>query len=594
VSSRYKKEKILKGIAVSPGIAIGRAYHIERKKMKIVHQYLIDISQVPTEMERFREAVVNSETQLLKIKNQMPDEIKSHSYIIDGQLLILKDKMIFGRTLKTIEEEQINAEWALKKSINNVKEAFKKIDDEYIRSRISDIEYAIERVLWNLAGKRFQSIADINQPVIVVAHDLTPADATQMQVSKVMGFITEIGGRTSHTAIMARSLEIPAVVGVDSATQDLTNGNMVIIDGEAGLVILDPNEETRTKYYTKQGEYQFYRDQALKYSYLPAETVDHARIKIYANIEFVDEAASVLNHGAEGIGLYRTEYLYLNQKEWPSEELLFNNYRDVVKTIYPHPVTIRTLDMGCDKLPTSEMVQEINPALGLRSIRLSLRHEDIFKTQLRAILRASVYGNVKIMFPMISGISELIEVKNILHKVQEELESENIPFDKGVKIGAMIEVPSAVILADMLAKEVDFFSIGTNDLIQYSLAIDRVNEHVAHMYEPLHPAILRMVKRVIEAGHGARIEVAMCGEMAGEPAYVPILLGLGLDELSMNAFCIPKVKRVMRSTSIKESKEFLDKVLSFAEVSQIKEFVRYEVSKRFPEDFPSAEHVLPD
>lgn len=591
---RYKKEKILKGIAASPGIAIGRAYHMERKKLKIVHQYLIDISQVPAEMERFREAVVNSEAQLLKIKNQMPDEIKSHSYIIDGQLLILKDRMIFDHTLKTIEGEQINAEWALRKSVNTVKQAFEKIEDEYIRSRISDIEYATERVLWNLAGKKFQSIADINEPVIVVAHDLTPADATQMQVSKIMGFITEIGGRTSHTAIMARSLEIPAVVGVESATQDFTNGNMVIIDGEAGLVILDPDEETLTNYYTKRGEYQVYRDQALKYSYLPAQTVDHARIKIYANIEFVDEAASVLNHGAEGIGLYRTEFLYLNQKELPSEELLFTNYRDVVKIIYPHPVTIRTLDMGCDKLATSEMVQEINPALGLRSIRLCLQHKDIFKTELRAIFRASAYGNVRIMFPMISGPSELIEVKNILHKIQEELESENIPFDKGLKIGAMIEVPSAVVLADVLAREVDFFSIGTNDLIQYTLAIDRVNEHVAHMYEPLHPAILRMVKRVVEAGHKAGIGVAMCGEMAAEPAYVPILLGLELDELSMNAFCIPKVKRMMRSASVKESKEFLDKVLSFTEVSQIKEFVRCEVSRRFPEDFPSAEHVLPD
>ncbi|HIC91584.1 MAG TPA: phosphoenolpyruvate--protein phosphotransferase [Syntrophaceae bacterium] len=590
----YKKQKILKGIAASPGIAIGRAYHMERKKMKIVHQYLIDISQIPTEMERFKEAVANSEEQLLKIKKQMPDEIKSHSYIIDGQLLILKDKMIFNRTLKTIEEEQINAEWALKKSVNNVKQVFEKIDDEYIRSRISDIEYATERVLWNLAGKRFQSIADINEPVIVVAHDLTPADATQMEVSKVMGFITEIGGRTSHTAIMARSLEIPAVVGVESATQDLTNGNMVIIDGEAGLVILDPDDETLTDYYTKQGEYRVYRDQALKYSYLPAETVDHTRIKIYANIEFIDEAASVLNHGAEGIGLYRTEFLYLNRKERPSEELLFTNYRDVVKIMHPHPVTIRTLDMGCDKFTTSEMVQEINPALGLRSIRLCLRHEDVFKTQLRAILRASAYGNVRIMFPMISGLSELMEVKNILRKIQEELESEDIPFDKGLKIGAMIEVPSAVVLADVLAKEVDFFSIGTNDLIQYTLAIDRVNEHVAHMYEPLHPAILRMVKRVVEAGHGAGIEVAMCGEMAGEPAYVPILLGLGLDELSMNAFCIPKVKRMMRSTSVKESKEFLDKLLSLTEVSQIKEFVRYEVSRRFPEDFPSKDNVLPD
>ncbi len=590
--SKPEKGRVLRGIGASPGIAIGRTYRVERERIKIIRQYLIDTSQIPAEIDRFKKAVSDSETQLLQIRKRIPDEIKSHSYIIDGQLLILKDKMIFDDTIRTIKNEQINAEWAVRKSMRRVKALFQKIDDEYIRSRISDIEYATERVLWNLTGKRIQSIADIDEPVIVVAHDLTPADTAQMKMSKVMGFITEVGGRTSHTAIMARSLEIPAITGVDSLAKYFANDAVVIIDGITGLVILDPDEKTIATYYQKQKDYQAYRDQALRYSHLPAETIDNFRIKVEANIELVEEVSSVLSHGAEGIGLYRTEFLYLKEKEWPSEEMLFENYRNVVKMIYPHSVTIRTLDIGSDKLFISQATPQVNPVMGLRAIRLCLRHKDIFKTQLRAILRASAFGNARVMFPMISSPSELMEAKKIMAEVQEELESENIPFDKGIKTGIMIEIPSAVILADVLAKKVDFFSIGTNDLIQYTLAIDRVNEHVAHMYEPLHPAILRMLKRVVDAGHSAGIEVGMCGEMASEAAYVPILLGLGLDELSMNVFYIPKIKKVIRDARFEESKAFLDKLLGLNEVSQIKELVRDEIKKEFLEDLPSMEEIL--
>lgn len=581
--SRHKKEEILTGIGASPGIAIGKAYRVDREKIKILHQYLIDASQVPAEIGRFKEAVASSEKQLLKIKGQIPNEIKGHSYIIDGQLMILKDNMIFDHTLSTIEQEQINAEWALRKSLEKVREIFERINDQYIQSRMSDIEYVTELVLRNLTGKKFQSITDINEPVIVVAHDLTPADTAQMQVDKVMGFVTDAGGRTSHTAIMARSLKIPAVVGLESITEALNNGCTVIVDGEAGLVVLNPDEGVLADYYNKQREYQSYHDQILKSGYLPAQTLDAVTIKIEANIEFVEEAASALDYGADGIGLYRTEFLYLQQKEYPSEELLFSSYRDVVKTVYPKWVTIRTLDIGSDKFTTQEMAREVNPAMGLRAIRFCLKYKEIFETQLRAILRASTYGNVRVIFPMISSLSELIEVKRILHQVGQRLESDNIPFDKKLKIGVMIEVPSAVILADALAKEVNFFSIGTNDLIQYTLAIDRVNEHVAHMYEPLHPAILRMLKHVIEAGHGAGIDVGMCGEMAAEPIYVPILLGLGLDELSMNAFSIPWIKKMIRATTINESREFLREALSFTKVDHIKEFVRHEIAKRFPD-----------
>ncbi len=580
---RYKKGEILTGIGASPGIAIGKAYRVDREKIKILRQYLIDASQVPTEIERFKEAVTNSEKQLLSIKKQIPNEIKGYSYIIDGQLMILKDNMIFDHTLSTIEREQINAEWALSKSLGKVREIFERIGDQYTQNRMGDIEYVTDLVLRNLAGKKFQGITDINEPVIVVAHNLTPADTAQMQLDKIMGFVTDAGGRTSHTAIVARSLKIPAVVGLESITEVLNNGCTVIVDGGAGLIILDPDEGMLTDYYGKQRQYRSYHDQILESGHLPAQTMDAVTIKIEANIEFVEEAASALDYGADGIGLYRTEFLYLDQKEYPSEELLFSSYRDVVETVHPKWATIRTLDLGSDKLPTHEATREANPAMGLRAIRFCLEYKEIFETQLRAILRASAYGNVRVIFPMISSLSELIEVKMIFHQVRERLESDGIPFDKKLKIGIMIEVPSAVILADALAKEVDFFSIGTNDLIQYTLAIDRVNKRVAHMYEPLHPAILRMLQHVIEAGHEAGIDVGMCGEMAAEPTYIPILLGLGLDELSMNAVSIPWIKKMIRATTIKESQQFLEEVLNFTRVDLIKEFVRDEIAKRFPD-----------
>jgi phosphotransferase system enzyme I (PtsI) len=376
---------------------------------------------------------------------------------------------------------------------------------------------------------------------------------------------------------MARALEMPAVVGLESITQEVNTGETIIVDGIIGVVIVNPSLETLREYADKKQRYEELEKELFRYRQLPAETRDGFRIKVYANIELVEELPSVLDHGAEGIGLYRTEFLYLNRKDLPTEEEHFAIYKSVVEEISPHPVTIRTLDLGGDKFISQiELAEEMNPAMGLRAIRFCLKEVGVFKTQLRAILRASVFGNVRLMFPMISGYQEIIQIKAILQEVMDDLTRENVSFDRDLQIGIMIEIPSAATIADILAREVDFFSIGTNDLIQYSLAIDRVNEHVSYLYEPLHPAVLRLISTVIDAAHNAGIRVSMCGEMAGESMYVPILVGLGLDELSMNALSILKVKKMIRSVSYKEAREFAKQIFKLSTAAEIEEYLKRE------------------
>lgn len=589
------KGKVLKGIAVSPGIAIGKALHIDRSKIRVVYEYLMSDEQVAAEIVRFKGAVEQARLDLLAIKKEIPEELKEHCSIIGSHLLILKDKMLYDQTLQIIAEEKINAEWALKKSLKKTQAVFERIKDEYIRGRFHDVEFVTERLLRVLTGRPLESLADIEDNVIVVAHDLSPADTTQMKPERVMAFLTDIGGRTSHTAIIARSLGIPAVVGLEAITSVVSSGDLIIVDGVTGTVIINPTEETIQEYVKKQRQYEDYRIQAVKYSHLWAETIDGYRIKIKANVEFLEELPSVLKYGAEGIGLLRTEFLYLNRSELPTEEILFNAYREAVERVNPKPVTIRTLDIGGDKFASSiKWVDELNPALGLRAIRLCLREKNLFKVQLRAILRAGYFGDLRIMFPMISGKQEIVEAKRILEEACEELDREGIPYKESVRIGAMIEVPTAAAMADILAEEVDFFSIGTNDLIQYSLAIDRINEHVAHLYEPLHPGVLRMIKQVVEAGHRSGIEVAMCGEMAGEASYMPILLGLEIDELSMNPLSVPQAKRIIRMCSMEEAEEMVDDILQFATADEIHAYLKTRLTRMFPEKllWPSPQFVL--
>ena len=576
---------ILRGIAVSSGIIIGKARLVDRSREKIVYEYLIQDDQVNREVERFKEALNATQEQILNLKNRMPDQIKQHAFILDTHLMIMNDGMITDSTINTILEEKINAEWALKKSIQKVKQLFEQVDYEYLRDRINDVVNIGERILRNLAGKEQESLSEIGERVIIVAHDLSPADTSEMNIGKVMGFITDVGGRTSHTAIMAQALEIPAIVGLKSVTKQVQDGTLLIVDGYTGEVIIGPDDDTIIAYQEKELQHERYRSSIIQLGHLPAETVDGHRLSIKANIEFSEEVVSAKDHGAEGIGLYRTEFLYLRSRDIPSEEELFEDYKEVAEIFYPSPVTIRTLDLGGDKFTSSlDLSTEMNPALGLRAIRFCLREPKIFKSQLRAILRASNYGQVQLMFPMISGLQEILETKKILNEVMHELDRQNISYDQDVKIGIMIEIPSAVTVADILAKHVDFFSIGTNDLIQYALAIDRVIEHLAYMYQPYHPAILRMIQQVVKASKDTGIKVALCGEMAGDPFCTPILLGLGIDELSMNAVSIPLVKRIIRSISMEEALSDLKDIFQFDTAKDVREFIVAKVEPLIPDD----------
>lgn len=571
---KTEQEFKLTGIPVSSGIIIGKARVIDRSRVKILYQYLISDRQVNLEAERFQEAVDATKEHIITLRNQMPEPLKAHGFILDTHLMILDDSMLRDATVRTIKEEKINAEWALKKSVHNIRRLFEQIEDEYIRERIQDVENVAQRILRNLAGKEPPSLSEIDARVIIVAHDLSPVDTSEMNIAKVMGFITDGGGRTSHTAIMAQALKLPAVVALESATQSIPDGTLIIVNGNTGEVIVNPSDDTIIECQERQLEHEKHESSILRLSHLPAETTDGHRITVKANIEFLEEVAVARDHGAEGIGLYRTEFLFLRSKEPPSEEEMFEDYKEVAEIISPEIVTIRTLDLGGEKVSSVlPFGKETNPALGLRAIRFSLKEETIFRRQLRAILRAGAFGHVQLMFPMISGVQEVINAKAILSDVKEELHREGLPYDPDIPVGIMIEIPSAVTVADILARHVDFFSIGTNDLIQYALAIDRINEHVAYMYQPFHPAILRMIKQVVEAAKTAGIEVALCGEMAGDPLCTQILIGLGIQELSMNAGSIPAIKGTIRSLSALEARNGVAAMLELNTSREVRDYL---------------------
>ena len=586
-----RRTVILQGMGVSPGIAIGTAYLVRRIDAPISRYQIQDRSLLAEEIRRFRKAIKDSETQLLEIKRKFKDQEGLETlYILDVHIMILRDKMLIRQTTQNIEEKGINAEWALRMTLDKYRDVFSKVDDEYLRERVSDVEYAGQRILRNLAGVHHETISGIGDHAIVIARDLSPADTMQMKVEKIQGFATDMGGKTSHTAIVARAYEIPAVVGLEKITTEARTGDLVIIDGTAGAVIVNPDPEIIRRYEEKKRHYETVEDSLLKNARRPAVTLDRHRLQIGANIEFTEEVASAVHHGADGIGLYRTEFIYINRDRLPTEEEHFCAYRKVVESRGIRWATIRTFDLGGDKfISDPRLAAEMNPVMGLRAIRFCLREVDLFKVQLRAILRASAYGRTKVLFPMISGMEELLETKRIFNEVKKDLKRDGIPYGKDVKIGIMMEVPSAALIAEDLAREVDFFSIGTNDLIQYTLAIDRVNERVSYLYEPLHPAVLKLIRHMVEAGRKAGIEVAMCGEMAGEPVYTMVLLGLGLDELSMNALVIPRVKKIVRSVTLKECKKLVDRIMSFNTASEIEFFVRDHMRRKFKEDFEIAD-----
>ena len=577
----------LQGIPASPGIVIGRAWVLsDRGEIKGRFHLLFTEEEQAHEVDRFQAAMDQAHEDLTRLRQEIAAEFPEHAHLLELHLFILKDQMLNDETLRLIREEHLNAEWALDQAFEKIKELFRRIGDSYIKGRLADVESVYRRLMGNLTGKESLRSFDSPDPVIIVARDLSPAETTQMTGSTVVGFVTERGGRTSHTAIMAQALEIPAVVGLDNATDEINPGDDIIVDGLLGRVILNPDAEVLEKYRRRQVEFAAFKAEVAQFCTFSAYTLDDHATHILANIELPEEVQLALRSGADGVGLYRTEFLYLRQRHLPTEEELYADYKKVVEAMAPRQVTIRTLDIGGDKfLSTLEYPQEMNPALGLRAIRFCLKEQEIFRIQLKAILRASAYGQVRVMFPLISSIQEIREARRLLQEVQEELKAQGQLFDPRMPVGAMIEVPAAVTLATLLAKEADFFSIGTNDLIQYTLAIDRGNKQVAGLYQPLHPAVLRMIQQVVEAGSSGGIPVAVCGEMAGDPLYLAILLGLGVDELSMNHMAIPMVKKVIRLINYMDAKQMASQAMDMVTVEEINEFAAQEMNRRFPEIF---------
>ncbi len=581
-------DRTLKGIAVSSGISIGRAYLLERDKIHI-SRYTVKEENIEKEILRFKAAIKSAVEELKKIKQSIPDdEIRKHAFIIEAHQLILQDTYFYDDIINTIKKQHVNAEWALDMVVSRFLASFDKVEDPYLRDRGQDLNHINQRLLRIMVKGKVSGIdvKGMKGRAVIVAHDLSPADTIQLNLNKVSGFVTDVGGRTSHTSIVARALEIPAVVGLGNVTGLVKNNDTVIIDGEEGVIIINPSSEVQREYLKKQAHIETQRREFLRIARLKSETKDGFRIRVGANIELLAEMDIVERYGAEGIGLYRTEYIYLSRKTLPTEMDHYHIYRKLAENTAVKYTTIRTLDLGGDKFASKiEMPKEMNPAMGLRAIRLCIKETDLFKAQLRGILRASVYGPLRILFPMVSGMDEVKMAKALLRECMDELRAEKMDFNERIKIGIMIEVPATTMITDLLAREVDFFSIGTNDLIQYTLAIDRINEYVSYLYEPLHPAVLRMIKKTVDDAHASRIEVSICGEMAGEPLYVPILLGLNLDELSMNAYIIPKVKKIIRGLGHSYCKDMAKEVLTKESAKESEYFLRREMARMFPDDF---------
>ena len=574
---------ILKGIPASAGIAIGKAFLFDTKKFMIPARKIKE-EDVSKEIARFEEALIKTRSEIIAIQEKIAKEMGAHhAEIFNAHLLVLEDRMLMEEVIDGLKKQHKCVEHIFAKVLDKYINVFSKMNDQYLKERISDIDDVGKRILRNLLGAEEKSLSELKQKVIVVAYDISPSDTATMHKRHVMGFITDIGGRTSHTAIMAKSLEIPAVVGLEKATLKIGNGDTLIVDGKKGIVIVNPDKATLKKYQTRQLEVAEFEKTFINLKDKPAETLDGHRVEISANIELPEEIDSVISHGAEGIGLYRTEYFYMNRKGLPSEDEQFEAYKKVVTKLSKNSVIVRTLDLGGDKfLSQLEVPHEMNPFLGWRAIRFCLAKPEIFKVQLRAILRASAFGNIKVMFPMISGVDELRQAIAVLNEAKKELRTKKIKFNEDIEVGAMIEIPSAALTCDLLAKEVDFFSIGTNDLIQYSLAVDRVNEKIAYLYKPTHPAVLRLIKNIIDSGHKENIWVGMCGEMAGEIGFSLILLGMGLDEFSMSPVAIPEMKHIIRNIKFEDAKKIAEKASTLSTGEEVEEFANKRLGELFP------------
>lgn len=580
-------DQLLIGIGVSPGIAIGRVLLLHRPT-DVSPERGISPDEISEEVQRLHAAIDLSRRQLESVRRHAEEHSTPEPcLIIDAHLLILDDIMLVTETIATIEKDLVDAETALRRTLLRIRHLFAAIDDEYLRERRSDVEFVGQRILRNLIGYNEHLLEEISEQVILVAHDLSPADTLQLDRSKILAFVTDAGGRTSHTAILARSLGIPAIVGLESVTQLVGQGMPIIVDGTTGMVVINPSPASFRDYLQRKQQYEYAAQELELLRDLPAQTADGYKLLLRANLDLPSDIPVARKNGATGVGLMRTEFLFMNRATPPSEEEQFQVYREMVERMAPDSVMIRTLDVGGDKLVDHiNLDEEANPALGLRAIRFSLKEEVLFRTQLRAILRASAFGKVRLAFPMISGIEELRACRAHLRRSMDELSASSQSFDPALEVGIVVETPSAALLAGLLAREVDFFSVGTNDLIQYCLAADRGNEHLAYLYDPLHPAILRALQLICSAGREARIPVGMCGEMASDPLYVTILIALGFTELSMSPGDILRIKRALRYSRKDHSDVLLTRLITLATGAEIRHLLEEEMQRSFPELFP--------
>ncbi|HEY4284681.1 MAG TPA: phosphoenolpyruvate--protein phosphotransferase [Chthoniobacterales bacterium] len=571
MSDQSQPEVRLQGAGVSSGIAHG-TIHVIRDDLDDVARYTIEKAQIPDEIGRFEAALIQTRMQILEMQQRIAESIGTKDAgIFDAHLLVVEDRTLIDEVLRKLDKDRCNVEWIFQEVATSYADTLSKIDDPYLRERALDIQDVTKRVIRNLLGKAPKPFLALEEPHILVAHNLTPSDTAMMNREVVLGIATDLGSRTSHTAILARSMNLPAVVGLHDATERLETGETVLLDGINGLLIVNPSAETLSAYREIESKRVRIAEQLTHLRETKSTTRDGRHIVLSANIELPRDVESVSANGAEGIGLYRTEFLYLNRTTLPTEDEQYETYNTVAQRVHPHPLIIRTFDLGGDKLaPGSvETADELNPFLGCRAIRFCLENPDIFKTQLRAILRASVGGNIKIMFPMISGLHELRAAIQMLEECKNDLGRSGIQFSEDTEVGAMIEIPSAAICSHSLGAEVDFFSIGTNDLIQYALAVDRVNEKIAHLYQPTHPAVLRLLKMIADAAHANQIWVGVCGEMAGDIALIPLLLGLEMDELSVSATLVPRVKRAVQSLETAECRQLVEESLKLETSSDI-------------------------
>jgi phosphotransferase system enzyme I (PtsI) len=582
---RNKKKEvctIYRGIPASPGVAIGKTFLLNRETVE-VKQKKIDEHEIQKEILRFKKALDETKRELFKTKEKVAKRIDSdYARIFEGQILILEDDLINDAVIERIKQTRNNAEFVYKKVIEQTIQTLSSSTDEYLKERTLDINAVSSRLVYNLLGIKHLTLESIDSPVILVARTLSPADVVHMKKEIILGFATDVGGKTSHVALLAKSMEIPAVVGLKNLFDQIQNDQSIILDGTKGEVVICPDQET-LKEFEKRRKYIIRKTAELsELRLLPAETQDKRKIELSANIELPQDTDSALEYGAQGIGLFRTEYLYLAQSDLPTEEEQYHAYQEVAFKVFPKPVILRTFDLGGDKFGQNlGSLYEANPFLGWRAIRACLDLPEIFKIQLRAMLKASTKKNVKIMFPMISEVEELKSAKALLEEVKDELREKKIPFDENIEVGIMVEIPSAALAGDSLAKESNFFSIGTNDLIQYTLAVDRGNERIAHLYQSFHPAVLKLIKETIEAGHRNGIWVGLCGEMAGDPLATVLLVGMGVDELSTSAMAIPEIKKIIRSVTFEEAQRVAQQVLSLSTINDIKKFLIDDYAKRF-------------